>query len=97
MRQACLVLSRSSPNGKIGLGEGQSPDTHHSPALVAITCALLGNNLPEDGWYAAAQAAVKALFTLAAEPHVLTAALLEHLLQATFSGTGHGMGHGCVH
>ena len=81
VRHACIALQRvaqmqTRPNPK-----------RLQAAAAGLVLVLVGSPLEEDGWYSAAEAALKGIYALHPAPEAVATAVLRRLATAAF-GTG---------
>ena len=87
MRHACTALKH--------LGALPNPPSGERAAAVCVRLAsvILSSPLGEDGWYSAAEAALRAVYALHATPAAVAGALLQRLAAVAFPSRGgeHGL------
>ena len=81
VRHACIALQRVAQ-----MQTRPSPDRLQA-AAAGLMLVLVGSPLEEDGWYSAAEAALKGIYALHPAPEAVATAVLRRLATAAF-GTG---------
>ena len=82
VRHACIALQHLGPSKQL------LPPEKLQTAHLSLVSVLLYNVLPEDDWYTAAEASLKAIFALHPSPVVLCTALLKKLGKTAFLTSG---------
>ena len=81
VRHACIALQRMAQ-----MQTRPSPNRLQA-AAAGLVLVLVGSPLEEDGWYSAAEAALKGIYALHPAPEAVATAVLRRLATAAF-GTG---------
>lgn len=78
VREACTALQHLSKM------QSQLPEHLAEVAHQGLVSVLVGSALPESGWYAAAEAALHAVYALYPSPAALCTAVLRRLARTAF-------------